>query len=868
MKKIRFMILCVLAWGFCACEKDRVEGGTEREASNVTFRVNTPAFANSVSRALQLDVYDVRVIAEAVDVLTDKVVAREVVTSGSKNELTVSMNLEEGTYDFLFWADQVERGSREDKFYFADSLTEVIVPMHYTGNDEGRDAFCGKLENVRVTPSKPLDESITLTRKMAKLEIRATDVADSDLFVRLRYTSEIGEIYNVRTGVVTDFYMEDGYGFGADAMGLDAGGMFLAMDYIFVPASGKVSLELEVSDTNNKVLNTIPLNDLPLKPNFRTRVATLLHGTSASQMTISMDTLFAEKLEIDLDQSIKVVDDVCCVSSGKSMITIGISSQKAPSVEIPAEYSWITCTSTLDTARSVLQFSVDTNTTNDYRKGFVKVKGQYGVTRTISVYQGVGDSLWIHVKTPETLRTLVGKERMETTCGLKLSGMLGQDDYDAMKYSMSQLVSIDMEEVENTSIPARAFYGKSVFKRIVLPAKLEEIGDNAFYDCGFRGELKFPETVTRIGSAAFESCNNITGMLRLPAGLQEVGEYAFAQCTGLRGDLILPDGLKVINRRAFYGNYFDGKLVLPASCVEIGESAFNGCESLTGDVVIPDGVRKIGKEAFNYCKKISGVTLSAALEEIGESAFNYCIKLTGDLVIPSNVRIIGDKAFASCAFTGTLTLPSGLETIGTEAFLACSFTGGLNLPSTLTRIGKGAFSSCSGFTGNLIIPENVKVIEALAFADCRGLNGTLTLPLGLERIEQQAFWSCKSLSGTLVLPASLRTIGKDAFSYCDSFSGDLVIPEGVTEIASNAFCCKGMKNTIVLPSTLVSLGYQAFYGMPDIAYVRCNRKEPLALSLSPFANAAECTLIVPKGALEAYRAADKWKEFAVIEEEK
>lgn len=561
-----------------------------------------------------------------------------------------------------------------------------------------------------------------------------------------------------------------------------------------------------------------------------------------------------------------LVDEVWCVSGENNTIRMNVSSLKNLVVDIPGEYSWIKNVS--EEGADSLLFSIDANGTGDYRKGFVNVKGQYGSACTISVYQGVGDSLYIYADTPGMLRTLVGKERLETTRGLKLSGTLGQDDYDAMKYSMSRLVSIDMEEVENTSIPARAFYGKSVFNRVVLPSKLEEIGDKAFYDCGFRGELKLPETVTRIGISAFESCNNITGVLRLPAGLQEVGESAFAYCTGLRGDLILPDGLKVINRRAFYCNYFDGKLVLPASCVEIGESAFAGCESLTGNVVIPDGVRKIGKEAFNYCKKISGVTLSAALEEIGESAFYYCIKLTGDLVVPSHVRIIGDRAFASCAFTGTLTLPSGLETIGTEAFLACSFTGGLNLPSTLARIGKRAFSSCSGFTGNLVIPENVKVIEASAFAGCRGLNGTLTLPSGLERIDQDAFWSCKSLSGSLVLPASLRTIGQYAFSNCDSFSGDLVIPEGVTEIASYAFCCKGMKNTIVLPSTLVSLGYQAFYGMPDITYVRCNRKEPLALSLSPFANAAECTLIVPKGSLETYKAAAMWNEFGVIEEEK
>lgn len=558
-------------------------------------------------------------------------------------------------------------------------------------------------------------------------------------------------------------------------------------------------------------------------------------------------------------------DEVFCVNGGNDAFSVKVSSTGNSVVDIPAEYSWIRNMTIAET--DSLRFTVDANTSGSYRKGFITVKRNSGESRVISVYQGVGDSLYIHLKTPGMLRTLVKKERMTTTCGVKLSGTLGQDDYDAMKYSMTKLTSIDMKEVEDTSIPARAFHGKSAFRYIVLPSRLEEIGDNAFYDCGFKGELKLPGSVTKIGYAAFQSCNNFTGTLELPDGLKEVGEYAFAQCTGLRGDLILPDGIEVISRRAFYGNYFDGKLVLPATCVEIGESAFNGCESLTGDVIIPDGVRIIGKEAFNYCKKITGVTLSAALEEIGESAFDHCIQLAGNLVVPSNVKSIGDKAFADCAFEGALTLPYGLETIGMEAFRACSFTGQLSLPSTLTRIGKGAFSSCSGFTGNLIVPNGIKVIEAAVFSDCRGFNGALTLPSGLEEIGDNAFWSCKSLSGALVLPASLRVIGENAFSYCDAFTGNLTIPEGVTTVKSYAFACKSMGNTIILPSTLVSLGYQAFYGMPDIKYVRCNRAEPLVLSLSPFANASECTLIVPKGSLEAYKAANKWKEFAVIEEE-
>ena len=59
---------------------------------------------------------------------------------------------------------------------------------------------------------------------------------------------------------------------------------------------------------------------------------------------------------------------------------------------------------------------------------------------------------------------------------------------------------------------------------LILPDKLEKIGNNAFADCnGLTGSLIIPEGVTEIDYAAFRSCTNLNGVLKLPSTLKTLG---------------------------------------------------------------------------------------------------------------------------------------------------------------------------------------------------------------------------------------------------------------------------------------------------------------------------------------------------------
>lgn len=78
-----------------------------------------------------------------------------------------------------------------------------------------------------------------------------------------------------------------------------------------------------------------------------------------------------------------------------------------------------------------------------------------------------------------------------------------------------------------------------------------------FPDVNYAGEAAVPETiaghpVTAIGSRAFDSCTQLTGVV-LPDGVRTIGAQAFRACTGLR------------------------QVLLPASVTQIAGDAFDGC---------------------------------------------------------------------------------------------------------------------------------------------------------------------------------------------------------------------------------------------------------------------------------------------------
>ena len=109
-----------------------------------------------------------------------------------------------------------------------------------------------------------------------------------------------------------------------------------------------------------------------------------------------------------------------------------------------------------------------------------------------------------------------------------------------------------------------------------------------------------PDTVTKIGEAAFKDCGLFRGKLIIPGSVKRISNYAFEDCTGFE-ELVLSEGLTHIGKSAFADTRFTGDLVIPDGVEEIGEAAFEYSDDFTGTLVIPNSVVRIETNAFAYC---------------------------------------------------------------------------------------------------------------------------------------------------------------------------------------------------------------------------------------------------------------------------
>lgn len=337
---------------------------------------------------------------------------------------------------------------------------------------------------------------------------------------------------------------------------------------------------------------------------------------------------------------------------------------------------------------------------------------------------------------------IAAKKDFRKLQNLKITGEINASDFYFMRDSMDVLQALNLKEVvikgekhendwgdtagKDNRIPSMALNNKNSLLRLVLPDKLDIIGQAAFDGCvNLSGSLNIPEGVTRIEASAFCECFSLTGSLSLPSTLEYIG-----------------GGGAVLGLGAFRDCGFVGELKIPNNVTYIGIQAFQGCNGLYGELRLPEKLNYLGTRAFGDCKN-----------------------LTGSLSIPQSLTVIGEGAFIGCNFNGVLSLHDGVTSIGRGAFAGNPLKGELDLPKKLTIISNNAFEGCD-FSGVLKLPKTVSVIGDKAFAYNWRLMGVLEIPEGVQSIGAGAFAHCRSIEG-LVLPESLENIRYEASYYED-----------------------------------------------------------------------------------------------------
>ena len=116
-----------------------------------------------------------------------------------------------------------------------------------------------------------------------------------------------------------------------------------------------------------------------------------------------------------------------------------------------------------------------------------------------------------------------------------------------------------------------------------------------------------------------------------------------------------------------------------------------------------------------------------------------------------------------------------------------------------------------------------------------------------------------------VIPNSVTTIGSAAFWNCTSLTS-ITIPNSVTSIGNLAFQKCTSLTSITIGSGVRSIGRKAFALCPEVKDVYCYAEEVPTTESNIFDGSyiEYATLHVPAESIDAYKAAEPWKNFKEI----
>ena len=295
----------------------------------------------------------------------------------------------------------------------------------------------------------------------------------------------------------------------------------------------------------------------------------------------------------------------------------------------------------------------------------------------------------------------------------------------------------------------------------------------------------------------------------LPEKLKGIGACAFEASSNLRRMPVLQEGLLYIGGSSFSGNILAGDVQIPSTVRYIGDGAFLRT-SLSGEVVLPSKMDYLGGGAFGECKFLTGkIHIPQGVTEVYGA---FAPNMTGDVRIPQGVKRINGIGGKPTS----IYIPEGVEVIGDRSLTYPTIKGDIHLPSSVKKIEEGAFHLCG--MSHINIPE------------------------GVELIEKYTFLGCINLQDTIVIPSTVGIIRNEAFSGCEKLTA------------------------VIFPEKLQAIQGGAFFNCRSLDYIRCLGMEPPILDPGAFDGVEKnnFTVVVPDGAVEAYRNAPGWCEFKRI----
>ena len=397
-----------------------------------------------------------------------------------------------------------------------------------------------------------------------------------------------------------------------------------------------------------------------------------------------------------------------------------------------------------------------------------------------------------------------------------------------------------------TVVDSASFNYCSGLTSVTIGNSVTSISNNAFRGCSSLTSVTIGNSVTYIGGNAFFGCSGLTSVT-IGNSVTSISNNAFRACSGLTS-IIIPDSVTFIDIGAFSG--YSGLKTVKISAINpptIDYSTFS--ETSLEKIIVPKSSIDTYKSAAiwsTYADKIVYEVDSSDLVSLEAKLNENIVK------DPSKTYLVWEGNQFPYLDSATFSAPAGctidwgdgnVETFETESteVTTHTYTDGIEYHlislSNYTVFSDNAFKNCYCLRG-LTISDRVTSIGKSAFKDCGFTDVTILNINRLTSIGDGAFFGCNKLANITTLN-NTTSIGKSAFSECTQLKS-VTIGYSVTEIGGRAFhaVVSGPKIIKVLP------------------------KDPPALGSDVFNKSNIEKIIVPKSAINTYKSAAGWSDYA------
>ncbi|MCL1971904.1 MAG: C10 family peptidase [Endomicrobia bacterium] len=351
--------------------------------------------------------------------------------------------------------------------------------------------------------------------------------------------------------------------------------------------------------------------------------------------------------------------------------------------------------------------------------------------------------------------------------------------------------------------------------------------------------------VAGIGETAFARQKSLNS-INIDAGIKYIANGAFSECTSLNRVNAARDYNIDIYGSAFYLcenlETFNGSHKI----ISVGPKAFYGCAKLKSIVI--HNMKSIGSYAFFGCKGLTNITFPAGFNAaVGDNAFEGCSGMKSILSFRGTPPSCGANTFNGIAGSIPVYVPENCIQNYRNAQGWNHFNNYQSITTVINNIKYVILDSGSaaaapnpnaGYTGKVSIPSYFRYGD-VSYGD----NSHIYY---VNHIREKAFLNS---SGITEVSFSVESVGDSAFKGCT----------GITKVSFSAG----------------SIGDSAFEGCTGITQITSNTSVPpvcgrdvfkgLYRTVNGVQSLKHITLKVGMRYVEAYQAADVWKDFTIVE---